>query len=359
MKILTKSLLLATIAIFSGCSDDDDTQIKPQPKTNNPAVEASSPVNNAADVALDKEISVAFNQTMNATTINKNSFILAQGETKIGGTVSFADFTATFKPDAALSENTTYTATITTEAKNESAVGLSSDFEWSFSTGTNATGMKKVNLGSSANFTILAKTAINNSPTSAVTGDIGISPAAATFITGFSLVDATGYANSAQISGKAFAADMAAPTPTILTVAINDMVTAYNEAAGRSNPDFNEMASGSIGGQTMVPGLYKWSNTVNASTDLVISGSATDVWIFQIAGDLKLSSGVEIILSGGARAENIFWQVAGEVTLGTTSTFNGVVLSMTGITMQTNAAFTGRALAQTAVILDANTVTQP
>jgi len=83
------------------------------------------------------------------------------------------------------------------------------------------------------------------------------------------------------------------------------------------------------------------------------------VWIFQISGDLTMSSAVNMTLSGGAQAKNIFWQVAGEVTIGTTSHFEGVILSMTGITMQTGASINGIALAQTAVILDQNTVVKP
>jgi hypothetical protein len=94
-------------------------------------------------------------------------------------------------------------------------------------------------------------------------------------------------------------------------------------------------------------------------SDVTISGSATDVWIFQIAGNLSMSSAVHVTLAGGALAKNIFWQVAGQVTLGTTSHFEGVILSMTGISFQTGASMNGRALAQTAVTLDANVVTKP
>jgi hypothetical protein len=92
-------------------------------------------------------------------------------------------------------------------------------------------------------------------------------------------------------------------------------------------------------------------------SDVTISGGANDVWIFQIAGNLTMSSAVNITRIGGAQAKNIFWQVAGDATFGTTSHFEGVILSMTGITLQTGASINGRALAQTAVILDGNTVT--
>lgn len=362
IKKITSILAFAAIIFIAGCKDDDDDKTTPGTNPNtveNPAIKATSPADNADDVALNKIVSAGFNQSMDASTFDNTTFTLKQGNSSVTGTVSYAGLTATFEPNSALSDNTTYTATITKDVKNASGKALASDVMWTFTTGINATGMNKVNLRSAENYVILAKTAINNNPTSEITGNIGISPAAATFITGLSLVAATGYASSAQVTGNIYAADMAAPTPTDLTTAVNDMILAYDDASGRSNADFNELASGDIGGKTLVPGLYKWTNTVTAPTDLVISGSATDIWIFQIAGDLTVSSGVNITLSGGAKAENIFWQVAGEVTLGSTSNFKGIVLSMTGITMQTEAVFTGRALAQTAVILDANEVTQP
>src|SRR5690606_31851703 len=106
-------------------------------------------------------------------------------------------------------------------------------------------------------------------------------------------------------------------------------------------------------------GLYKWTNTVTLPSDITISGGENDVWIFQIAGDLTMSSAVNITLEGGAQAKNIFWQVAGETTIGTSAHFEGVILCMTGITFQTDASLNGRALAQTAVILDKNVVTKP
>ena len=152
---------------------------------------------------------------------------------------------------------------------------------------------------------------------------------------------------------------MASPTPTNLTTAVNDMITAYNDAAGRPSPDFSELATGNLGGRTLTPGLYKWTNTVTMPSSLTISGSATDVWIFQIAGNLTMSSAVNITLTGGALARNIFWQVAGTVSIGTTAHFEGVIMSMTGVTLQTGASMTGRALAQTAVVLDGNAVTKP
>lgn len=323
-----------------------------------PTVVLTDPLDAAIDVARNKVIAVTFDETMSAASFTATSFTLMQGTNAISGSIAYANNTARFIPDTILDAGLSYTATVTNEVTDLAGNALEVSKTWSFMTGT-TTGLSVVNLGASGNYVILAKTAINNSPTSAITGDMGLSPAATTFITGFSLTDATGYATSPQVTGEVYAADMASPTNTNLTTAVENMITAYNDAAGRPTPDFSELGTGSIGGLTLEPGLYKWTNTVTMASDVTLSGSADDVWIFQISGDMMMSSAVNITLTGGAKPENIFWQVAGEVVIGTTSHLEGVVLSMTGITMQTGASMNGRLLAQTAVILDANTVTKP
>ena len=111
--------------------------------------------------------------------------------------------------------------------------------------------------------------------------------------------------------------------------------------------------------KTLAPGVYKWGTGLVIPTDVTLAGGANAVWIFQIAQNLTVSSAMKVKLSGGAQAKNIFWQVAGQATFGTTSHFEGNVLSKTGITFQTGATINGRALAQSAVILDGNTVTKP
>jgi len=142
----------------------------------------------------------------------------------------------------------------------------------------------------------------------------------------------------------------------MLKTAVLDMQTAYNDAAGRTNPTASELGSGNIGGRTIRPGLYKWSSGVIIPTNVTLSGNENSVWIFQIAGTLNVSSGKKVILQGGARAKNVFWQVAGKTTIGTTAVFNGNILGKTAIVFMTGAKLNGKALAQTAVTLDANPV---
>jgi hypothetical protein len=145
-----------------------------------------------------------------------------------------------------------------------------------------------------------------------------------------------------------------------MTTAVSDMETAYTAAAGRTIPDEIDLGAGDITGMTLTPGLYKWGTGVLISAGgVTLSGTSSEVWIFQIAQDLTVANGAIVTLSGGARASNIFWQVAGQTTLGTTSDFKGIILCQTLIEIQTGAMLEGRALAQTAVTLDADTITAP
>ncbi|KZP06787.1 antifreeze protein [Athelia psychrophila] len=224
-----------------------------------------------------------------------------------------------------------------------------------------AAGPIAVPLGTAANYAILAKSGITTVPSSVITGNIGLSPAASSFITGFALTrsaDGT-YATSSQITGRAYAASYTSPTPSTLTTATSDVLKAYNNAAGRVNPNFTNLKSGAIGGLTLAPGLYKFTSGVSISNSITIAGTATDTWIFQVAGTLTIANGKSVILSGGASPANIVWVVAGAVTFGTTSTFKGIVLGATGITLNTGSTINGRLLAQTAVALQSATVTQP
>lgn len=345
------ALVIALLATMSSCNKDEDPGV-------GATVTTVTPLNNVTGIALNSTVSATFSTEMDPLSITANTFTVKEGTNTIPGSIVYSGTTATFTPTNFFQAGKVYTATVTTGAKDISGKGLSASTAWSFTTGGTLTPLAEVNLGAAANYVILAKTAISNGSTSNITGDLGLSPAAQSFITGFSLTNATGYATSAQVTGKVYAADQASPTPINLTTAVNNMVTAYNDAAGRPSPDFVELGTGNIGGRTLAPGLYKWSNTVTIPTSITISGGANDVWIFQIAGNLTMSSAITITLAGGAQAKNIYWQVAGTVTIGTTSSVQGNILSMTGITFQTGASLNGRALAQTAVVMDGNAITK-
>jgi hypothetical protein len=217
-----------------------------------------------------------------------------------------------------------------------------------------------VDLGTAGNYVILAKTGISTVATSDVTGDLGVSPTAATYITGFSLTeDATNtYSTSMQVTGRVYASDYQPPTPANLTTAVGDMETAFTDAAGRA-ADIVELGAGDIGGMVLAAGVYKWSTGLLIPTDVTLTGNATDVWIFQIAEDLTVEGATDILLTGGALPNNVFWQVGGAVVVGTTASVEGVILTKKSVTLQTGASVLGRVLAQTAVELDKNTIAEP
>jgi hypothetical protein len=331
------------------------------PDTTRPTIVSTFPVDGATGVATTANVTVTFDEPMAPSTLTTTSFTLAQGTVLVAGAVTYFDDMATFSPTSDLALNTLYTATITTAATDAAGNALAAVHTWSFTTDATApVGPRPVVLGAAGNYVILAKSAVTNVPTSAVTGNIAVSPAAASYITGFSMTRAGTKWTSAQVVGGIFAADNDPPTPTNLTTAISNMQTAYTDAAGRPTPMFlNLGVGGAIGGLTLAPGLYKWTSSVTIPTDITLAGAANDTWIFQITGDLTMSAAKHMILSGGARAKNIVWQVAGAVDFGTTSHAEGILLTQTAITLETGASINGRLFAQTAVNIAGATITAP
>ncbi|QOY53408.1 DUF3494 domain-containing protein [Candidatus Sulfurimonas baltica] len=353
------SALLATDMVWSFTTGTTIDSIAP-------TVTSTNPDTNATNVPTDRSVSALFSEALDPSTVSAATFTLAAaGPTYITGTVSYSSNTMVFNPDANLSAITEYTATINTSVTDLAGNALAVAKVWVFTTGAGvAAAQTAVNLGTAGDYVILAKTAISTTGTTAITGDIGVSPAARTYITGFSdtlFSDGT-YSTSSLVTGKIYAANMTAPIPSNLTTSVSDMETAYTDAAGLAVPDYIELYAGDVSGKILNPGLYKWGTDVLITdVGVTITGSATDIWIFQIAGDLTVNNGAIVTLAGGALAKNIFWQVAGGtgVSLGTTSDFKGIVLAQKGIVVNTGARVNGRLLAQTAVTLDANAVTQP
>lgn len=217
-----------------------------------------------------------------------------------------------------------------------------------------------VNIGTAGNYAILSKAGISTVPNSDITGNIGVSPIDSTAITGFSLTEdaTTEFSTSTQVTGKVYAPDYAAPTPSNLTTAVGDMETAYTDAAGRS-ANYTELYTGDISGKTLNPGVYKWSTGVSINSDVTLNGGANDVFIFEIAKGITQANNTKITLTGGVQAKNIFWQSAQSVSIGTGAHFEGIILGMTQIALGSNASINGRLLAQTAVTLIKSTVVAP
>lgn len=235
-------------------------------------------------------------------------------------------------------------------------------------TGGVCSGASCVNLGTAGNYAILAQTGVSTVPNSVVTGNVGLSPAARTFLTGWSLITepTDTYFTSAQVTGKLYAADNVGGTTSVdLTTAVADMGTAYTAAAGMApaGGGLNTACPGAgiLDGLTITPGVYTCTAnlSIGAGTNVVLNGSATDVWVIRTTAGLTQAAATQVQLSGGALAKNVFWQIAGNVDIGTTALMQGVILGKTLINLQAGATANGRLLAQTAVTLNQNTVTQP
>jgi hypothetical protein len=328
----------------------------------------TNPANGAIDVALSKSIKATFSETMDPTTLNGTTFTVVNttlGGTPVAGTVTYVGLVATFTPISDLAVDTIYTATITTGAKDVEGNALASNKVWNFTTVTAlAVGPQPVDLGTAGDFVILSKTGITEAtPASThINGNIGTSP-----ITGAAIT----LACTEMVTGNIYTVDATGPAcrvvdPVGLTAAISDMETAYTDAAGRTLPDFINLYAGILDGKTLAPGLYKYTTGVSIGvitpgSDVYLSGGANDVWIFQIAGDITLANGSHIYLQNNAQAKNVFWQVGGPTgaILGTTSTFEGNILSAKQVTIASGAVLNGRALAQTQVTLNGNTITVP
>jgi len=309
-----------------------------------PTVSFTVPANGDTGVPLNQAIGATFSEPMNLATINRSTFILKKGTRPVAGTVTYANGTATFTPTRALDASSLYTATITPRATDLAGNGLGTNFVWSFTTAAAAAGQAQVGLRSSANFAVLAGSTVTSGGATTVNGDLGVSPGSA--VVGFP---------PGLVNGTIHAAD-----PTAAQAQL-DLTAAYNDAAGRTVGAVT--VAGNLGGLTLTPGLYKSTSSLEISSgDLTLDaqGDANAVFIFQIASTLTTTSGRQVILSGGAKAANIFWQVGTAATLGTTSVFKGTIMADQAITINNGATLTGRALAHVAAVtLESNIVTIP
>jgi len=312
-----------------------------------PIVESTSPLNLADNVSLGRKLTATFSEPMNPDSISFLTFTLTSGGLPIPGTVTLDSAThlvATFVPDELLGLDVMYTARITTGAEDEANTSLEEDYIWTFSTG--ACGMEPVDLGSAANFAVLAGQTVTNTGLTVVTGDVGTSPGNA--VTGFGLGEGT-------VVGAIHAGDGVSAT------AAGELSAAYVEVAGRSLCAIS--VADNIGGTTLAPGLYKSTSTLAISSGeltLDAGGDGEAIWIFQMASSLTVTSGRKVILTNGAKASNVYWQVGSAATLGTTVEFHGTIMAEAAVTLETGATLDGRALVMSdAVTLDANIINLP
>jgi hypothetical protein len=310
--------------------------------TSPPEIVLVSVAAGATCVPLDTKIQVTFDESMDSLTINPSTFFIVG----VSGSVTYdaSTLTATFTPAANLAANTTYTIEVTTGVKDMGEVPLAKPLQQTFTTGPCQSGIPPVSLcPGMGNIAVLAGSTVTNTGSTTVAGDVALSPG--TSVTGFPPGQVTG-------AGTIHIADAAAADAQITLTA------AFNDAAGRSG---GTTVAGDIGGQTFTSGVYKSTSSLAiTSGDVTIDaqGNPAAVFIFQIASTLITASGSHVVLTNGANACNIFWQVGSSATLGTNSVFKGIIMADQSITITTGATLEGRALARIgAVTLDSNSIT--
>lgn len=356
-KIWMSAFLLLTVFVI-GCSDPDKnaaTAGAGAPLTP-PTVTSVTPLNASIGVCPNTGIVTAtFSKAMNPATINTTTFTLTgpPGATSVSGAVTYnaTTFVATFTPAATLAVSTTYTATITTGAQDTFGNALAASMVWTFQTASIACGTPPsgaLALGASCSFGILGATpSVSSTGPTTVSGDVGVWPAIS--IVGFPPATLTGVLH---------------PGDSVAMTAQGDLTTAYNNAAAAPG---GVVLTADIGGQTLAPGVY---TTTSAQPSLAITGNltlaGTGVYIFQVISTLTTAAGSssvpasQVILSGGATAHDIFWQVGSSATLGTFSKFSGTIMALASITATNGATINGRLLARTGTVtLNSNPITVP
>ena len=337
--------VLCCTAFVAGCGSDENVAgPNPTPDTTAPTVLSTNPINGSTGVAV---INVTFSEPMASASVSDVSFTLTgPGLTPVAGVVTYdaPNNRASFVPSSALTAATSYKATIMTAVKDRAGNALANNYVWDFVTNLASTIQPPEVLASSGGFAVLAGASITSTGMTRIIGGVGLSPG--TSLTGFP---------PGIIVGTKHVADPAAAQAKL------DLTTAYNGSAGRTLSPVS--VAGNIGGMTLPPGLYKSTSSLEISSgDLTLDGmgNANAVWVFQIASTLTTTSGRKVILAGGAKASNIFWQVGTSATLGTTSVFKGTIMADQSITMNTGATLEGRVLARTAsVTLNGNTIVVP
>jgi len=323
-----------------------------------PTVILTDPLNLATGVVLTKIVTATFSEPMDSLTLTATTFTLKQGVTTVPGTYTHTATTVSFIPSSNLLSDVTYTATITTGAKNLTNVSLANNYVWKFNTVAHL-GPLAVDLKSVARFGINAGVGVSNNAGPSVINnlDVGIYPGVRSSITGFPPATIVG--------GAMYASDDVAPpgVAAMLLQAQNDLTAAYLYAEGATAPA-PQTVSGDLGGQTLAPGIYKSTSTLGINTSslgnltLDAQGDANAVWIFQIAsafttvggGPYPSPSGGNVILTGGAQAKNVFWQVGSSATIGDYTSFKGNILALSSITMNAYSKADGRMLARNAAV---------
>lgn len=336
-------------------------------------------------------------QMMNRTAMNDPENRMQNHSNSVSGTISYSNKIAIFTPDENLKEGTQYTFTVTNGVKSSENIALENEHKLSFSTtestesvffgnqndrfnnrypmerpeggsmykvsantssATSSNETKTIDLGKAGEFVILAKEDVNNRSESDITGHIGEGSASDNMKNEKNQSNREQNTNSNQSDGLQANQSDRATTPDV-SEAIADMMTAYENASNQNGNGTTTQGNKSFQNKVMSAGIHEWSESLHINSDVTISGSGDDIWIMMVSDDLKVDENTVITLSDGARAENIFWFVEGDVTIGKNAQFEGIILSMNEITLEKGAKLNGRMFSQTSISLDDNTIAEP
>jgi len=426
---ISTTLAAVFLAVFVIVSANQTIVAQDSSSNNQPTVVSTSPSDGEVDVARNIVIEITISEVMDSTSMQNSTFTLMQGENNVEGTLEYLGEIVLFTSTNNLEAETIYTASLIignyhsenefNDERSETNYPVNNGKEWSFTTGGNSDPVGAINLGSAAEYVILAQSYFKNEAPSEINGEKGYDsdhkeskePQTIYWVKNEDIDKEAARRDSTvnNNDNRDYATNPNGSNSENLNEAFKDMIVAYNDAADHSsydfidfsflhsdndamnnsdsnrnddyetdpmdspemghemdthrdhlmeqnlNPDLNQNTSSMI----LEPGVYMWNESVEISSNITLSGNANDVWIFQIPENLTLNRDVQITLSEGALTENIFWQVAGDVNLEESSHFEGIILSLTDITMKSGATLNGRMFAQTDITLDDNTINQP
>jgi len=329
----------------------------------------------------------------------------------VNGTISYSDKVAVFTPSEDLKEGTSYTFTVTNGIKSSDNIALENNHEWSFTTKgndsattsgnldyrrvqnnydrdqenqieradrsfeTNRSGLdrneysenslnsprngnvNKIELGKAGQFVMLAKSDIHNESGSDITGQTGDGSLSEKKNKETAFADSVKQTRTDHVA--VWQRNQDDTTSTEVSEAMEDMMSAYSDASMQNGDDSSGVENERFQSSVLTPGVHQWNDSLHIESEITLSGNENDVWVFKIGDNLTVHENTVITLTDGAHAENIFWFVEGEVTVGENAQFEGIILSMNDITLEKGAKINGRMFSQASITLNDNTITEP
>jgi len=355
-----------------------------------PTIVSTSPRNGDLNVSITKIITATFSEAMKSLSITAaGTFTVKDTNTSVNvpGTTAYSVINkiASFKPTANLAADTNYTAIITTAAQDLAGNAMASDYNWTFKTAAVGVPSSLVSLGLASTYGIASTGGITNTPTTPRTqidGDVVLNPTAtcnADTVPGDGTIGTCGSTTPTSvplISGIVASKTPPSPDATTAQNVTDDLRAAYLSITPANMPGGTSIAAGTtlgapIGNPLVQGDNYFTTGVYTSNTSILITGDLTldaggnpdATFVFQSASTVGTAPGARILLVGGAKASNVWWQAGSSATLQTNTVWNGNILAYASITMVTGTSSCGRlfagAFTDGAFVFDSNHVTVP